>query len=48
MYVPFVQRVSLTDLRTLLGHPRFTGPQGLVPISFKDFEAVRQRGGLEW
>lgn len=48
MYVPFVQRVSLSDLRTLLGHPRFTGPQGLMPISFKDFERIREKGGLEW
>lgn len=48
MYVPFVERVSLSDVRSILGHPRFTGPQGLMPVKFKDFEVMRERGGLEW
>lgn len=46
MYVPFPNPVSSDELTRIAGRRRV--PQGLLAISFKEFEAVRRTGGLEW
>lgn len=46
MYVPFPKVVPASELERLAGCRRI--PQGLLSISFEEFEAVRRSGGLEW
>lgn len=46
MYVPFETPVSSTTLQRIAG--RRLVPQGLLAISFEEFEEIRRTGGLEW
>jgi predicted transcriptional regulator len=46
MYVPFREPVTQTQLTRIAERRRV--PQGLLAISFEEFEAVRRTGGLEW
>jgi N-acetylglutamate synthase-like GNAT family acetyltransferase len=46
MYVPFPQPVTQIQLTQIAKCRRV--PQGLLAISFEEFEAVRRTGGLEW
>ena len=46
MYVPFRKPVTQAQLAVIAGRRRV--PQGLLAISFEEFEAVRRIGGLEW
>jgi N-acetylglutamate synthase-like GNAT family acetyltransferase/predicted nucleic acid-binding protein len=46
MYVPFETVVSATELERIAGRRRI--PQGLLAISFEEFETIRRTGGLEW
>jgi N-acetylglutamate synthase-like GNAT family acetyltransferase len=44
-YRPFKSVVSRAKMLETLGR-RLSGPQGITPITFEDFEALRRRGGL--
>jgi len=46
LYLPFPQLVHKSELHRLAG--RRLVPQGLTPIPFEEFEAIRRTGGLEW
>jgi predicted transcriptional regulator len=46
MYVPFRDPVTQAQLTQIAGRRRV--PQGLLAISFEEFETVRRTGGLEW
>jgi GNAT superfamily N-acetyltransferase len=46
MYVPFEQIVPGSTLDRIAGRRRV--PQGLLAISFEEFESIRRSGGLEW
>jgi predicted transcriptional regulator/GNAT superfamily N-acetyltransferase len=46
MYVPFREPVRQSQLTRIAERRRV--PQGLLAISFEEFEAVRRTGGLEW
>lgn len=46
LYVPFPEIVRATKLHSIAGRRRV--PQGLTPVSFEEFEAIRRTGGLEW
>ena len=46
MYVPFLKAVTSTELEQIAGRRRI--PQGLLSISFEEFESIRRTGGLEW
>jgi GNAT superfamily N-acetyltransferase len=46
MYIPFLHPVSKDELERIAGCRRV--PQGLLTISFEEFEDVRRTGGLEW
>lgn len=46
MYVPFREPVRPSQLTRIAERRRV--PQGLLAISFEEFEAVRRTGGLEW
>ena len=46
MYVPFPEVVPAGELERIAGCRRI--PQGLLSISFEEFEGVRRSGGLEW
>jgi N-acetylglutamate synthase-like GNAT family acetyltransferase/predicted transcriptional regulator len=46
MYVPFREPVTQAQLAQIAKRRRV--PQGLLAISFEEFEAVRRTGGLEW
>lgn len=46
MYVPFMNTVPASELEQIAGRRRV--PQGLLAISFEEFEAIRRTGGLEW
>jgi hypothetical protein len=46
MYVPFADPVSQAQLGRIAGRRRV--PQGLLAISFEEFEAVRRSGGVQW
>lgn len=46
MYVPFEAVVPAAELERIAGRRRI--PQGLLAISFEEFENVRRTGGLEW
>jgi GNAT superfamily N-acetyltransferase/predicted transcriptional regulator len=46
MYVPFGKPVAQAELTRIAGRRRV--PQGLLAISFEEFEEVRRTGGLEW
>jgi GNAT superfamily N-acetyltransferase len=46
MYVPFRTPVAQAQLAQIAKRRRV--PQGLLAISFEEFEAVRRTGGLEW
>jgi predicted transcriptional regulator len=46
MYIPFLHPVSKDELERIAGCRRV--PQGLLAISFEEFEDVRRTGGLEW
>lgn len=45
-YVPFPQTVGLDRMCAVLG--RRLIPQGVTPVSSKEFEQLRRTGGLEW
>jgi hypothetical protein len=47
MYVPFTQPVSRSNMFEAMGRT-LSGPQGVTPISFEEFEAVRRNGGIKW
>jgi N-acetylglutamate synthase-like GNAT family acetyltransferase len=44
-YRPFKSVVAREKMIETLGRP-LSGPQGITPITFEDFEALRRRGGL--
>lgn len=46
MYVPFLNTVPSSVLERIAGRRRV--PQGLLAVSFEEFEAIRRTGGLEW
>jgi len=46
MYVPFEQTVPGPTLDRIAGRRRV--PQGLLAISFEEFESIRRSGGLQW
>lgn len=46
MYVPFDSTVPAPALEKIAGCRRV--PQGLLAISFEEFEAIRRSGGLQW
>ena len=46
MYVPFPEVVPASELERIAGCRRI--PQGLLSISFEEFEGIRRSGGLEW
>lgn len=46
MYVPFPKVVPASELEHIAGCRRI--PQGLLSISFEEFEGIRRSGGLEW
>lgn len=46
MYVPFDAVVTADQLGRIAGRRRV--PQGLLAISFEEFEEIRRTGGLEW
>jgi hypothetical protein len=46
MYTPFVENVRQPALSEIAGKRRV--PQGLLPISFEEFEAIRRIAGMEW
>jgi N-acetylglutamate synthase-like GNAT family acetyltransferase len=46
MYVPFEAVVSAAELERIADRRRV--PQGLLAISFEEFEEIRRTGGLEW
>jgi predicted transcriptional regulator len=46
MYVPFQEPVTQAQLARIAQRRRI--PQGLLAISFEEFETVRRTGGLEW
>jgi len=46
MYVPFERTVPRSELDRIAGCRRV--PQGLLAISFEEFEEIRRTGGLEW
>ncbi len=46
MYVPFEAVVSAAELQRIANRRRV--PQGLLAISFEEFEEIRRTGGLEW
>jgi N-acetylglutamate synthase-like GNAT family acetyltransferase len=46
MYVPFRDTVPAAELERIAGRRRV--PQGLLTITFEEFEAIRRTGGLEW
>lgn len=46
MYVPFEAVVPAAELERIAGRRRV--PQGLLAISFEEFEEIRRTGGLEW
>lgn len=45
-YVAYREHVSLSRLHDLVG--RKLTPQGLTPVSFEEYEAIRRTGGVEW
>ena len=47
MYVPFPQLVKRPAMFEAINR-KISGPQGLTPIRFEEFEAIRRTGGLEW
>jgi N-acetylglutamate synthase-like GNAT family acetyltransferase len=46
MYVPFPETVPAAELERIAGCRRV--PQGLLAVSFEEFENVRRSGGLQW
>ena len=46
MYVPFKEPVRQAQLTRIAQRRRV--PQGLLAISFEEFETIRRTGGLEW
>jgi hypothetical protein len=46
MYVPFETVVPAPELERIAGRRRV--PQGLLAVSFEEFEVIRRTGGLEW
>ncbi|MDQ3604545.1 MAG: GNAT family N-acetyltransferase [Actinomycetota bacterium] len=42
-YASFARQLSRAEMLCILGRP-LSGPQGLTPISFKEFEALRRTG----
>jgi len=46
MYIPFANTVSQAQLERIAGRRRV--PQGLLAISFEEFEHVRRTGGVQW